>query len=137
MSKVQQTQRLGETVWAKMPKVNAELFTLTYGALVSQVRSRGILPVCPFSHRLPRPPQLIQDLEDVNEINIKLEKMYIASFCTPSLSFSFDRGHNIGVRIIDEYLAKSGRSFPSPPLLISLIASSLRHHQLWELQRDR
>lgn len=36
-TKQQQNQRLGETIWNRMPKVNAELFTLTYGALISQV----------------------------------------------------------------------------------------------------
>jgi hypothetical protein len=37
--------RLGEQVWSKMPKVNAELLTLTYGSLIMQVElnSRGIL----------------------------------------------------------------------------------------------
>eukprot|EP00606_Chrysophyceae_sp_TOSAG23-5_P001609 GSChrysophyteH2.ASY1.ANO1.1151.1 assembled CDS len=54
-----------------MPKVNAELFSLTYGSLVTQV---------------------IQDYEEVDKINIQLEKM----------------GHSIGVRLIDELLAKSG-----------------------------
>jgi hypothetical protein len=29
--------RLGEQVWSKMPKVNAELLTLTYGSLMVQV----------------------------------------------------------------------------------------------------
>lgn len=37
-SRQQQSQRLGDSVWGRMPKVNAELFTLTYGALVAQVR---------------------------------------------------------------------------------------------------
>ena len=38
--------------------------------------------------------QLIKDYEDVEEVNKQLEKM----------------GYNIGVRLIDEYLAKSGSS---------------------------
>lgn len=63
--------RLGEQVWGKMPKVNAELLTLTYGSMVMQ---------------------LIKDIEDVSQINEQLLKM----------------GHNIGVRLIDEFLAKSG-----------------------------
>jgi hypothetical protein len=50
---------------------NAELFTLTYGALVMQ---------------------LIKDYEDVHAVNQQLEKL----------------GHNIGIRLIDEFLAKSG-----------------------------
>ena len=54
-----------------MPKVNAELFTLTYGAMVQQ---------------------LIKDHEEVEAVNMQLEKM----------------GFNIGIRIIDEFLAKSG-----------------------------
>jgi hypothetical protein len=56
-----------------MPKVNSEIFTLTYGALVMQ---------------------LIRDFEDVNEVNIQLEKI----------------GYNIGIRLIDELLAKAGIS---------------------------
>jgi hypothetical protein len=46
--------RLGETVWSKMPKINAEVFTLTYGSLVMQ---------------------LIKDFDDVNAVNEQLEKM--------------------------------------------------------------
>ncbi|KAJ8601396.1 hypothetical protein CTAYLR_005009 [Chrysophaeum taylorii] len=63
--------RLGEQIWQKMPKINAEFFTLTYGAMVVQ---------------------LMRDLEDVQLVNEKLEKM----------------GHSIGCRLIDEFLAKSG-----------------------------
>jgi hypothetical protein len=63
--------RLGEILFAKAPKVNAELFSLTYGALVMQI---------------------IRDIDEIEEINKKLDKL----------------GHNIGVRIIDEFLAKSG-----------------------------
>lgn len=65
--------RIGEQIWQKMPKINSELFTLTYGALVAQ---------------------LMRDLEDVPAVNEKLEKM----------------GHNIGLRLVDEFLAKSGVS---------------------------
>ncbi|CAN0111031.1 unnamed protein product [Ectocarpus fasciculatus] len=72
-SKLSQNQRLGENVWTRMTKVNSELFTLTYGAMVMQ---------------------LIRDLEDVNVVSQQLEKM----------------GRNIGVRIIDEFLAKTGVS---------------------------
>jgi Transport protein particle (TRAPP) component len=50
---------------------NAELFALTYGALVVQ---------------------LIQDYEDYAEVNTQLEKM----------------GYNIGCRIIEDFLARSG-----------------------------
>ena len=63
--------RLGDAAWARMPKVPAELFALTYGTLVGQ---------------------LVKDYEDVALINQQLEKM----------------GHNIGVRLIDEFLVKSG-----------------------------
>eukprot|EP01039_Chlorochromonas_danica_P001929 gene1929-2107_t len=66
-------QRLGDQVWSKMTKVNAELLTLTYGALIVQ---------------------LIKDFEQPSMINEQLEKM----------------GYNIGVRLIDEFLAKSGVS---------------------------
>ena len=50
--------------------VNAELLTLTYGAMVSQ---------------------LIRDYEDPLEVNVQLEAM----------------GYNIGVRVVDEFCAKS------------------------------
>mmetsp|Transcript_25298 Transcript_25298/g.24203 ORF Transcript_25298/g.24203 Transcript_25298/m.24203 type:complete len:193 (+) Transcript_25298:91-669(+) len=76
MSQQQQkggNQRLGETVWNRMPRVNAELFTLTYGSMVMQ---------------------LIKDYDDVAAVNQQLEKM----------------GRNIGCRIIDEFLSKSGVS---------------------------
>lgn len=52
---------------------NAELFTLTYGAMVTQ---------------------LVKDYEDIEEVNAQLDKM----------------GYNIGVRLIDEFLAKSSVS---------------------------
>jgi UTP-glucose-1-phosphate uridylyltransferase len=54
-SQSQQTLKgLGDGIWGKMPKVNAELFTLTYGSLVMQ---------------------LIRDFEDIALVNEQLEKM--------------------------------------------------------------
>jgi hypothetical protein len=67
--------RMGENAWAKTPKVNAEFFALTYGAMVNQ---------------------LVRDYEDVAEVNRQLEVM----------------GYNIGIRLIDEFLAKSGMAAP-------------------------
>ena len=64
-------QRLGETLWNDMPKINAEIFTLTYGALVTQILNDG---------------------STVAEANQILDKM----------------GYNIGTRLVDEFLAKSG-----------------------------
>lgn len=64
-------QRLGDTLWNDMPKINAELFTLTYGSLVNQILNDG---------------------STVAETNQILDKM----------------GYNIGTRLIDEFLAKSG-----------------------------
>jgi hypothetical protein len=52
-------------------KVSGELFTLTYGSLVSQ---------------------LLKDYEQDDEINKQLDKM----------------GYNIGVRLIEDFLARSG-----------------------------
>ncbi|KAF7838063.1 trafficking protein particle complex subunit 3-like [Senna tora] len=52
---------------------NAELFTLTYGAIVRQ---------------------LLTDLEEVDEVNKQLDQM----------------DYNIGIRFIDEFLAKSNVS---------------------------
>jgi len=63
--------RLGEAAWNTTEKVNAELLTMTYGAMVTQ---------------------LLKDYKDVKVVNTELEKM----------------GYNIGIRLIDEFLAKSG-----------------------------
>ncbi|ORX38305.1 NO signaling/Golgi transport ligand-binding domain-containing protein [Kockovaella imperatae] len=49
-----QYKAIGDDVWKRTDKVNAELFTLTYGALVVQ---------------------LIKDYEDYGEVNKQLEKM--------------------------------------------------------------
>jgi len=64
------SRRVGEAVFSKMEKVNSELFSLTYGAVVTQ---------------------LLKDCEKVDATNAQLEKM----------------GYNIGVRLIDEFLAKA------------------------------
>eukprot|EP00940_MAST-03C_sp_MAST-3C-sp2_P003123 g3123.t1 len=55
----------------RIERINPEIFTLTYGALVMQ---------------------LIKDYEKIAEVNEKLKEI----------------GFNIGVRLIDEFLAKSG-----------------------------
>ncbi len=65
------TAKKGDLAFAKIEKINSELFTLTYGSLVAQ---------------------LVKDYEDMEEVNKQLERM----------------GYNIGQRLIDEYLAKSG-----------------------------
>jgi len=62
--------QLGKTVFSKVEKVNSELFSLTYGAIVMQ---------------------LLKDFEEVDATNEQLEKM----------------GYNIGVRLVDEFLAKA------------------------------
>ncbi|ORX50414.1 TRAPP I complex [Piromyces finnis] len=52
---VSTNQRIGEDIWKlKTERINAELFTLTYGSIVTQ---------------------LIKDYEDYNEVNKQLEKM--------------------------------------------------------------
>lgn len=65
--------RSGDAIFANIEHVNAELFTLTYGAIVRQ---------------------LLTDLEEVDEVNKQLDQM----------------GYNIGIRLIDEFLAKSNVS---------------------------
>ncbi|KAI9139743.1 NO signaling/Golgi transport ligand-binding domain-containing protein [Paraphysoderma sedebokerense] len=56
-----QYKQLGEDLWkSKVEKVNAELFTLTYGAIVTQ---------------------LIKDYEDYSEVNKQLEKMGYSIGC--------------------------------------------------------
>lgn len=69
MSNKSSTAMQGTALWQKQPKANAELFALTYGALVSE---------------------LVRDLETPAEIQEQLDSM----------------GHSIGVRCIEEYLAK-------------------------------
>ncbi|KAF4362619.1 hypothetical protein CsatB_018393 [Cannabis sativa] len=65
--------RSGDAIFASVDRVNAELFTLTYGAIVRQ---------------------LLTDLEEVEEVNKQLDQM----------------GYNIGIRLVDEFLAKSNVS---------------------------
>ncbi|KAL5724492.1 hypothetical protein ACHQM5_007747 [Ranunculus cassubicifolius] len=65
--------RSGDAIFANVERVNAELFTLTYGAIVRQ---------------------LLTDLEEVEEVNKQLDQM----------------GYNIGIRLVDEFLAKSNVS---------------------------
>ena len=61
----------GQALWTKQPKANAELFALTYGALVTEV---------------------VGDADgNAQEINEQLEQI----------------GYSIGIRCIDEFLAKS------------------------------
>ncbi|CAA0841766.1 Transport protein particle (TRAPP) component [Striga hermonthica] len=60
----------GDAIFASVDRVNSELFTLTYGAIVRQ---------------------LLTDLEEVEEVNKQLDQI----------------GYNIGVRLVDEFLAKS------------------------------
>jgi len=69
--KIREYMQTGQQAYARVEKLNAELFTLTYGSIVAQ---------------------LLKDYEDVEEVNGQLEKM----------------GYNIGLRLIDEFLARSG-----------------------------
>jgi len=68
---VERNSALGQAAFAKSRKVSSELVGLTYGALVAQ---------------------LLKDLEDVNQVNNKLDQV----------------GESIGARLVDEVLAKSG-----------------------------
>ena len=66
----------GNALWNRVPKANAELFALTYGALVTEVlRDYG---------------------DDIAAVNEQLDKM----------------GHSMGVRCVDEYLAKLSTAAP-------------------------
>lgn len=73
---------------------NAELFTLTYGALVVQ---------------------LIQDFEDYAEVNRQLDKMCVAVCPRLRVVYRTDigeaasrrRGYNIGTRLIEDFLART------------------------------
>lgn len=54
MSSNKNLVKAGEQAFTKMDKINAEVFTLTYGSMVQQ---------------------LLKDYEDVAEVNTQLEKM--------------------------------------------------------------
>jgi hypothetical protein len=58
-------------LWQKQPKANAELFALTYGALIGE---------------------LLRDIENPRLIEQELDKM----------------GHSMGIRCMEEFLAKNG-----------------------------
>eukprot|EP00934_Nitzschia_sp_Nitz4_P003404 Nitzschia sp. Nitz4//scaffold160_size51814//31136//31798//NITZ4_006914-RA/size51814-processed-gene-0.54-mRNA-1//1//CDS//3329537857//3394//frame0 len=61
----------GQSLWSKVPKTNAELFALTYGALVTEV---------------------LRDLDqNLPQVNQQLEQI----------------GYSIGIRCVDEFLAKA------------------------------
>mmetsp|Transcript_20749 Transcript_20749/g.43420 ORF Transcript_20749/g.43420 Transcript_20749/m.43420 type:complete len:210 (-) Transcript_20749:239-868(-) len=65
-----QATALGNALWNKQAKANAELLALTYGAMVGE---------------------LLRDLESPTKINDELDRM----------------GHSMGIRCIEEFLAKS------------------------------
>jgi hypothetical protein len=74
MSKSSATSN-GQFLWGKVPKVNAELFALTYGALVTEV---------------------VRDHEEnLTKVNEQLEQI----------------GYSIGIRSVDEFLAKSNAPY--------------------------
>ena len=109
-------KRSGELAYAKVEKVNSELFSLTYGAVVMQV---------------------LQDYEDVDATNAQLEKMSAPSRAArkaiAQLRSLPRRGYNIGVRLIDEFLAKaqvsSCSSFHETADVIAKVAPPSRHPQ--------
>lgn len=73
----------GHALWSKMPKANAELFALTYGALVQE---------------------LLGDFDTVEEIHLQLDKI----------------GYSMGVRCVDEILAKSEQAGVVVPPCVTL-----------------
>eukprot|EP00761_Pharyngomonas_kirbyi_P009517 gb/GECH01009533.1/.p1 GENE.gb/GECH01009533.1/~~gb/GECH01009533.1/.p1 ORF type:complete len:190 (+),score=29.09 gb/GECH01009533.1/:1-570(+) len=68
-------ERTGDLAYTKIDKINSELLTLTYGALVTQI---------------------LKDYEDAEQTNIQLDKM----------------GYSMGLRLIEEFLAKTQLSNP-------------------------
>jgi trafficking protein particle complex subunit 3 len=76
-------KKQGEGLFTKMEKINSELLSVTYGTFVMQ---------------------LLKDYKSIEEVNNKLESMYSCF-----LLFMMDkiRGFNIGIRMIDEFFAKS------------------------------
>mmetsp|Transcript_19049 Transcript_19049/g.21217 ORF Transcript_19049/g.21217 Transcript_19049/m.21217 type:complete len:192 (-) Transcript_19049:90-665(-) len=82
--------KLGDQSFNKVEKINGELFTLTYGAIVWQL--------------------LKDNNNNPEEVNTQLERM----------------GYNIGLRIIDEFLARSNlgrcRTFKDTADVIAKVA---------------
>ncbi|BGP53456.1 hypothetical protein JCM8202_001099 [Rhodotorula sphaerocarpa] len=80
---------IGDDLYKRSDKINAELFVLTYGALVVQ---------------------LIKDYEDYDEVNKQLDRM----------------GYNMGVRLIEDFLARTGlgrcRDFAETGEILSKVA---------------
>lgn len=96
----QSAQRVGEALWSKMPKVNAELFTLTYGAMVMQ---------------------LIKDHEEVDAVNAQLgEKNLTLTSCTTfdlimSMKNSLEHVHQKKWGTTSEFVSSTNFS-PNPRL---------------------
>ncbi|KAG9391098.1 Transport protein particle (TRAPP) component [Carpediemonas membranifera] len=78
MSRERNLAKIAESTFSKLDKVHSEIFTMTYGAIVTT---------------------LVEDLDNVDEVNAQLDKM----------------GHNIGERLVDELLAKTGLN-PQPDM---------------------
>lgn len=95
----------GNALWNKVPKANAELFALTYGALVTEVlRDYGATTNTATSSGGTTANNKDNDNNNDNtnannsiqQVNEQLENM----------------GHSIGVRCVDEYLAKLSTAAP-------------------------
>ncbi|CAH8286728.1 unnamed protein product [Eruca vesicaria subsp. sativa] len=96
--------RSGDAIFSSIDRMNAELFMLTYGAIVRQ---------------------LLTDLEDVEEVNKQLDQM----------------GYNIGIRLIDEFLAKYGVSrcvdFKETAEMIAKLDYDESHRGIYRLRIKR
>jgi len=91
--------RLGEEVWkSRIDKVNTEVVTLTYGTIVASLCRDLTLPSSSTK-------------TDYAAVNAELDRM----------------GYNIGVRLIEDFLAKSNTghcsNFPRRPRLLAKLAS--------------
>jgi hypothetical protein len=82
---------------------------LTYGALVVQlikVRNSSLRKLCSFV-----PPRMqadeSQDYEDYPEVNKQLDKMFV-HYGRRVIELMSYRGYNIGTRLIEDFLARTG-----------------------------
>ena len=82
----QNYKAIGDEIWRKSDKINAELFSMTYGALVVQ---------------------LVKDYEDYSEVNKQLDKMCVLVVLRLSVLMQKSRGYNIGIRLIEDFLART------------------------------
>merc|ERR1719223_1086766 len=95
----------GQLLWNKMPRANAELFALTYGSLITEIIRDHAAPGNNSNN------YYTHDDESIEQINEQIYKI----------------GKSIGVRCIDEYLARLDAALPSGAAMMSMSKQQYDH----------